>query len=266
MEDLDPLTARPEHERSQLADLEALELGWDPPVVRQSERRERHDAVLRELIDRGLTFPCYCTRREVLEAAAAAHGEGPEGAYPGTCRSLGAAARAEREAAGRRPALRLRVDAGLRVAVEDRLHGRVEGPVDELVLRRGDGVPAYNLAVVVDDADAGVEEVVRGDDLLASTPRQAHLAALLGLPPVSYAHVPLVLGPTGRRLAKRDGAVTLADRAARGQGPLEVRSVLAASVGLAEPGERPSLDALLARFDAARLPREPWVLPASLLA
>ncbi len=228
--------------------------------MRQSTRRPRHDEVIAELTARGLTYPCFCTRREIHQAPAAPHG--PEGAYPGTCRDLTVAERSAREAAGRRPAIRLRTH-GETVVVDDRLHGRVEGVVDDVVLRRGDGTPAYNLAVVVDDADAGVEEVVRGDDLLPSTPRQVHLARLLGLAVPAHAHVPLVLGPTGARLAKRDGAVTLPDREALGESPLDVRSILARSVGLAEPGERPSLDELIARFDPDRLPRTPWRLGAA---
>ena len=113
----------------------------------------------------------------------------------------------------------------------DRLCGPVTAVVDDLVLRRNDGIAAYNLAVVVDDDAQGIGEVVRGDDLLSSTPRQVHLARLLGIEPPGYAHVPLVLGPDGERLAKRDGAVTLADRRARGETPDEVRTLLAASLG-----------------------------------
>jgi glutamyl-tRNA synthetase len=124
-------------------------------------------------------------------------------------------------------------------------------------------VPAYNLAVVVDDADQGVEEVVRGDDLLSSTPRQAHLADLLGLRRPTWAHVPLVVGPDGERLAKRHGAVTLADLAAQGVGPDEVRARLAVGLGLAEPGEPVFAGALLARFDLTALPLEPWVWEGS---
>jgi glutamyl-tRNA synthetase len=135
--------------------------------------------------------------------------------------------------------------------------------VDDVVIRRNDGAPGYNLAVVVDDADQGVEEVVRGADLLDSTPRQALLGRLLGLPAPAYAHVPLVLGPDGARLAKRHGAVTLADRAARGQSSARVRGELAASVGLAEAGEEPSMDDLLARFDPGAIPFEPTVLAAA---
>ena len=127
-------------------------------------------------------------------------------------------------------------------------------------MRRNDGVPAYNLAVVVDDTAAGVGEVVRGADLLETTPRQLHVAARLGLPAAGYAHVPLVLGPDGARLAKRHGAVALADRIAAGESPAEVRAALARSVGLAGAGELPTLDELLERFDPSALPTEPTVL------
>ncbi len=256
VEDLDPSDARPEHERGQLADLAAIGLDWDPPLVRQSERREAHEAAIERLVGDGRTYPCYCTRREIREAAAAPHG--PAGAYPGTCRDLTAAERREREATGRPPALRLRAGAEV-VTVEDGLAGSISLAVDDLVLRRNDGIPAYNLAVVVDDAFQGIEEVVRGDDLLDSTPRQVLLARLLDLPAPAYAHVPLVVGPDGQRLAKRHGAVTLADLAARGVGAAEVRSRLAASLGLAEPGEQVAAADLVERFDPARLPRDPWV-------
>jgi glutamyl-tRNA synthetase len=264
IEDLDPVASRAEHEAQQLADLAALGLRHDGPVVRQSERRFRHEEALADLEQRGLTYRCYCTRREVREATVAPHGDLPEGAYPGTCRELGRADRAGREAAGRRPAVRLRAS-GEVVTIRDRLHGEVTRRMDDVVLRRGDGVPAYNLAVVVDDADQGVGEVVRGDDLLDSTPRQAHLAGLLGITAPTWAHVPLVLRPDGRRLAKRYGAVTLTDMRELGWEPSEVRSLLAASVGLCEVGEPVTLEELAARFDPARLPSEPWLLdPATL--
>jgi glutamyl-tRNA synthetase len=124
----------------------------------------------------------------------------------------------------------------------------VSGVVDDFVVRRNDGAFAYNLAVVVDDAEQGVGEVVRGADLLDSTPRQLWLAGQLGLTAPCHAHLPLMLGPDGTRLAKRHGAVTLADRAALGQSADDVRAELAASVGLAEPGERVSPAELVERF------------------
>lgn len=259
MEDLDRVTSSPDHERRQLADLAALGLDWDGEVVRQSERFDRYEAAIARLTAAGLTYECFCSRREIREAASAPHGDLPDGAYPGTCLHLPASERRARERAGRRPALRLRAGA-VRVSLTDRVHGPTTGRVDDVVLRRADGVPAYNLAVVVDDDAQGVEEVVRGDDLLSSTPRQLHLGRLLGLAEPAHAHVPLVLAPDGSRLAKRHGSVTLSDRAARGQSPAEVRSWLARSLALAEPGEPVTPAELVERFDPARLPREPWVL------
>lgn len=257
IEDLDPGRSRREHETGQLSDLAALGLDWDGPVVRQSERRRRHRAALETLRATGLVYPCWCTRAEIREAASAAHGAGgigSEGAYPGTCRRLTAAQRAARERGGRAAALRL--DAGgERVAFVDRLHGPVEGVVDDLVLWRGDDTPAYNLAVVVDDADQGIGEVVRGDDLLETTPRQLLLQRLLGLPEPAYAHVPLVLGPDGARLAKRHGAVTLADRRAQGETPADVLAWMGRSLDLASPGEPVDLPLLLERFEPDALPR-----------
>ncbi len=249
MEDLDRGRVRERFHAEQEADLAALGLDWDGPVERQSERTARYAAALAELEAQGLVYPCWCTRAEIREAASAPHGELPEGAYPGTCRELGARARAEREAGGRPPALRVRAGAA-REAFVDRLRGPVKGVVDDVVVQRNDGVYAYNLAVVVDDAAQGVGEVVRGADLLDSTPRQRWLAARLGHEPPAHAHVPLLLGDDGARLAKRHGAVTLADRAALGESPADVRAALAASVGLAEPGEPVTPDTLVARVRA----------------
>jgi glutamyl-tRNA synthetase len=263
MEDLDRVQASADHERSQLADLAALGLDWDGEVVRQSERFDRYEAAIDQLAAAGMTYPCWCTRREIREAAAAPHGEAaPDGAYPGTCRELTAAERRERVASGRPAALRLR-GPGTELTVDDDLLGPVTALVDDVVLRRNDGVPAYNLAVVVDDAAQGIEQVVRADDLASSAPRQRHLAGLLGLPPVRYAHVPLVLGPSGDRLAKRDGAVTLADQQAAGRSPAEVCGALARSLGVLT-GAGPAIPAdLVAGFDPAGLPSGPWQLAAA---
>jgi len=257
MEDLDQVVSDPVHEAGQLADLEALGLDWDGEVVRQSERRDRYDAAITRLDEMGLVYDCFCSRKEILSASAAPHGPSPEGAYPGTCRELTAVQRSARVADGRRPAKRLRTD-GRVVEVFDALHGPFAAVVDDLVLRRNDGTPAYNLAVVVDDAAQGVDQVVRGDDLLPSTPRQVHLGRLLGLPTPSYVHVPLVLNRSGVRLAKRDGAVTLADRLELGEDAVAVRSMLAGSLGLCEAGERPSTADLLQGFRIEQLPTTPW--------
>jgi len=248
LDDLDTGRVRPHFAERQLADLRAIGLDSDGPVMRQSERTGHYAAALAALEGAGLVFECFCTRAEIREAASAPHGPLLEGAYPGTCRELSGDERAARRAAGRPPALRLRAGSA-EVTFADRLLGPRTGIVDDFVLRRGDGAFAYNLAVVVDDAAQGVEEVVRGADLLDSTPRQIHLARLLGVAVPAYAHVPLVLGPDGARLAKRHGGVTL-----REVGPSAAVAWMARSLGSA-----PATTAreLLTGFDPAGLPREP---------
>jgi glutamyl-tRNA synthetase len=257
MEDL-TTGAAPVREQEQLDDLAALGLDRDGPVVRQSARAKRYDAAISRLERDGLTYSCYCSRREVAEASAAPHGP-PAGTYPGTCRALDAADRRKREATGRRAAIRLRA-ADREAAFDDRLTGEHRGVVDDFVLRRADGVAAYNLAVVVDDAQQGVTQVVRGDDLLHTTARQVLLQRLLGLPTPDYLHVPMVLGPDGERLAKRHGAVGLTERLAAGDTVGRVVGMLAWSLGLAAEGEELQARTVLERFDPDRLSREPWVL------
>jgi len=255
IDDLDPARSRPEHEERQLADLAALGIDWDGEPVRQSEQRPRHELALATLEASGATYPCWCTRAEIRAAAEAPHGHLPEGAYPGTCRNLSATERDEREHSGRPAALRLAAG-GEQIEFEDLLHGPVSGAVDDFVLRRGDGTPAYHLATVVDDAEAGVGEVVRGEDLLESTPRQIVLQRHLGLEQPGYAHVPLVLGPDGERLAKRHGAVTLAEYPGGAGGAL---GWMAQSLRL--PASKPKTAGdLLEGFDPVEIPREPTVL------
>jgi glutamyl-tRNA synthetase len=243
MEDLDTARVRPGSAEEQLSDLAAIGLDWDGDVVFQSQRLDLYAGAIARLRDAGRVYECFCTRAEIRAAASAPHGPLPEGAYPGTCLRLSDAERAERRAAGRPPALRVRADAAT-VTFEDRLRGSQEGVVDDFVVRRNDGAPAYNLAVVVDDADQGVDEVVRGADLVGSTPRQLLLYRLLGLPAPAYAHVPLVLGPDGARLAKRHGDVTL-----REVQPAAARAWMLRSLGLPE-------DLSPAGFDPVTLPRE----------
>jgi glutamyl-tRNA synthetase len=249
MEDLDLVTARRDAEAIQLAELAAIGLDWDGPVVRQQERFDRYHDAISTLVAAGLTYECFCSRREIREAAAAPHGG--EVAYPGTCRELTDAARAARREE-RPPALRLR-SPGAAITIEDALAGAFTAVPDDVVLRRNDGVPAYNLAVVVDDAAQGIDQVCRGDDLLASSPRQALLQDLLGLPRVTYAHVPLVVGPDGQRLAKRHGAVTLEDLAPVAPG--RVVAALARSLGVLVAGPTAMAADALAVFEPADLAR-----------
>ncbi|WP_427135512.1 tRNA glutamyl-Q(34) synthetase GluQRS [Pseudarthrobacter sp. S9] len=251
VEDLD--RARAGAEAEQLRDLAAIGVTWDGGVVRQTDRQPLYAEAIGRLTAAGLTYECFCTRREIQEAPSAPHA--PQGAYPGTCRGL-SAAELELKRAARPAAVRLRASVA-EGTVRDVLHGSYTGMVDDFVLRRNDGVTAYNLAVVVDDAAQGIDQVVRGDDLLPSTPRQAYLASLLNMPVPEYAHVPLVLNADGARLAKRDGAVTLADLARAGVPVDAVRDALLASLALPEG----ALEQALAVFDPAALPREPWVWP-----
>ncbi len=241
----------------QIADLHALGLAWEEPVLYQTDRLPRYRQIIDDLTATGRTFECFCTRREILEAPSAPHT--PPGAYPGTCRTLTAAQREAKRAVGRPPAIRIIADRST-YTVDDVLHGRYTGAVDDFVIQRGDGTPAYNLAAVVDDAEQGIDQVCRGEDLLSSAPRQAYLATLLGYSPPTYAHVPMVLNLDGVRLSKRDGAVTLADLAATGVDADTVLDRIAVSLGLATAGEHVDIATLAARFDPAVLPRTPWIV------
>ncbi|WP_026157096.1 tRNA glutamyl-Q(34) synthetase GluQRS [Corynebacterium capitovis] len=255
VEDIDSERSSPESAARQIEDLSALGLDFDPPVVYQSQRGDLYQAAL----DRLPVYECYCTRRDIREAAAAPHAQ--PGMYPGTCRNLTEEQRASRRsqlaAEGRLPSIRLRATADAYV-VQDYYHGEVVGAVDNVVLKRGGNVNqaqagdwAYNLAVVVDDGEQGVDQVVRGDDLLSSAPTQGYLARLLGYAEPQYVHVPLVVNAAGVRLAKRDGAVTLRDMGLEAAWPELVRSVGCA--GAASTSE------LLETFDPAGLPPEAWV-------
>ena len=271
VEDLDASRSRPEHEAGQLADLAALGLVSDEPIVRQSERTEIYEDAIDRLDRQGALYRCWCTRAEIREAASAPHGPLPEGAYPGTCRHLSAAERAERERSGRPPALRL--DAGaVRIAFTDRLLGRGRTSWTTSWSAATTAHPPTTSRWRSTTTPRRIGEVVRGADLIDTTARQLHVARRLGLREPTYAHVPLMLGPDGARLAKRHGAVTLADRVALGETPLQVRSALAASVGLAEPGEEPTLEQLAdadrpaAGRGMTRLRLVRWWLPIGLCA
>lgn len=267
VEDLDPATARADHEASQLRALQALGLDWDGPVMHQSHRRAEHRVALEALREMRVLYPCFCSRREIREAAQAPHDDGPDRGYPGTCRGLQPAQVQAHLDAGRRPAWRA-LAAGARLEFRDLVHGASFGVCDDFVVQRNDGLVAYHVAVVVDDAAQAVTHIVRGDDLLDSTPRQRWLQDRLGLPEPEYAHVPLVLGADGARLAKRHGAVRLDDLAQRGLTARDVLARLGASLGWCADDDRRSIERLLAafvaQFDIDDLPRTPWTLERSL--
>ncbi|WP_342318849.1 tRNA glutamyl-Q(34) synthetase GluQRS [Corynebacterium mayonis] len=255
VEDIDSERSSAESAERQIEDLTSLGLDFDPPVVYQSARGALYEAALSRLP----VYECYCTRRDIREAAGAPHIQ--PGMYPGTCRNLTEKQRETQRfqltAEGRLPALRLRA-AVPEWSVRDYYRGTYTGPVDDVVLKRGGNLNqaqagdwAYNLAVVVDDGEFLVDQVVRGDDLLDSAPAQAYIASLLGYAEPEYVHVPLVVNTSGKRLAKRDGAVTL-----RQMGLDVAWEELARSVGCA--GVR-SAGELLEVFDPLRLQRDPWV-------
>lgn len=266
IEDLDRARCRPQFLEDLLRDLEWLGLAWDEEPLYQSQRGEVYEEALAGLERQGRIYPCFCTRAEIARAASAPHAgeEGPR--YPGTCAHLSSEARAER-ARTRTPALRFRAAPGV-VSFVDGLQGPyaqdVEAAVGDFVVRRNDGVASYQLAVVVDDAASGITDVLRGEDLLSSTPRQIQLYEALGLSAPRFFHVPLVLGEDGRRLAKREGAFALAELRERGLAPERVLGVLAAWSGLGE-GSPVSLAELVQRFRSEALPRTPVVARESLL-
>lgn len=263
VDDLDPNVSTVENEHLQRADLDALGITFDGPELRQSERSDRYTAAIDQLRAADLLYPCYCSRREVREAAQAPHVHLPDGAYPGTCRDLTAAERAAK--AEHRPAA-LRIRSGHpTIKFVDRHYGAQSELVDDFVVQRNDGVASYNLATVLDDADQGVTEVVRGADLLPGTARHIWLREALGLDHVEHAHVPLMIDDAGDRLAKRGGGVTLAELAELGHDVATVRRQLAVSIGLwdANDPHRPSMSELLDHFDPSTLPTTDtvWHLP-----
>ncbi len=259
IEDLDRINSKPEHEERQINELAQLGMMFGSNFIRQSERFDLYRDIVEGLSQRDLVYPCYCTRREILESTQAPHGPSIEGAYAGTCRNLSASDRSERERSGRPPAWRLRTN-NEKYIVDDVVAGPTATVIDDMVLLRNDGVPAYNLAVVVDDAAQGVTQIVRGDDLLHGTGRHIHLQKLLGYPTPQYVHVPLVVGPDRERLAKRHGAITLEDLGQRGTGNQEVLSELARSIG-SQVVQPESVSDLLGDFNLDRLPRSPWTIP-----
>lgn len=259
IEDLDRPRVRPGASEVLLADLRWLGLDWEEgpdvggpaaPYV-QSERTAHYEFFLQRLHKAGLVYPCYCSRADIARVASAPHGnEGP--CYPGTCRQLSRAQRRRHEVLGRRPCLRLRVPAERVITFDDLLAGQssqhIQHVVGDFILRRADGIFAYQFAVVVDDGLMRINQVVRGSDLLASTARQILLFEALAFPVPAFAHVPLYLDSAGQRLAKREQSAGLQLLRASGASPEHVVGQLAASCGLARPGEALSAGQLVQHY------------------
>lgn len=274
IEDLDMPRCRPEYRAAALADLAWLGLDWDaggepvPGALDQGTRIELYRQHLHRLAAAGLAYPCVCTRKDIEEASSAPHGDdGP--VYPGTCRGRFANAEAARQASGRAPAWRFRWE-GAPVCFHDELQGEVAADpaaLGDFVLWRRDDLPAYQLAVAVDDALQGVTQVLRGRDLLLSTARQLALYRALGLPaPARWAHVPFVQEAGGRRMAKREGDLALRALREQGADPARVTGLLAFSAGLLPAPAPIQPRDLLATFDLRRVARADYALQPQDLA
>ncbi|PWW06510.1 glutamyl-tRNA synthetase [Paenibacillus cellulosilyticus] len=270
IEDIDKPRSRPHYAKQAIDDLRWLGLDWDEgpdvggpyaPYV-QSEREEQYEAALQQLLDQDKLYPCFCSRAELQAIASAPHGLSAEGpAYPGLCRHLTSAEREERTAV-KQPSLRFAMPEQP-VAYMDEAAGLqkfASGAGGDFVVKRADGIISYQLAVVVDDAAMGITDVLRGYDLLDSTPRQLLLYEALGLAPPRFAHVPLMLGSDGNRLAKRHGAISLASIRERGLLPELIVGALASWSGLHDRTEPIAARELIKSFDLNNVPKEPIIV------
>jgi glutamyl-tRNA synthetase len=294
LEDIDPERSRAAFADEIMEDLAWLGLTWDEgpgtggphAPYAQSARLERYAALLADFARRGLVYPCYCTRKELRTLASAPH-VGDEGApYPGTCRTLGESALAAHAASGKKASLRLNTDLAMRIPGAERASRPAAGiePLSfrdavlgeqrrslgdcggDFALRRSDGVVAYQLAVAADDAAMNITEVVRGDDLLPSTPRQLLLFRLMGEIPPSYAHLPLLRDAQGERLAKRHKALELAALRSAGIAPEAITGFLAFLAGWLDKPEAAGPGDLLPHFSWERLRSRLPYLPEDPLA
>lgn len=273
IEDLDPDRSRPQWTAQLLDDLCWLGLDWDegPGIggpyapYEQNCRRARYAQALERLEAQGLIYACYCTRAEVRAAASAPHGAEQREHCPNNCWLLSTTERQAREAAGRRPCLRIQMpDTIAPIQFEDLGRGVISENLAQVagdfVIRRADGVHAYQLAVVVDDGDMAISQVIRGADLLDSTARQIWLHRVLGYTPPTFGHVPLLIDPDGHRLSKRQASLAVAALRAAGKRPVEIIGRLAFWAGLTPAPEAVSPHELVGTLDLSTLSREPIVV------
>lgn len=266
IEDLDIVRSRREYIEKAAADLQFLGMDWDlgGTDLLQSERSAFYREQLEKLEALGLVYPCFCTRAQ-LHAASAPHASDGEPVYDGRCREL-APAEVEKLAKDRIPALRLKVNDEI-ITFTDGHYGPVTQNLatecGDFILRRSDGIFAYQLAVVADDAAMGVTQVVRGRDLLSSTPRQLYLYRLLDLKAPAFYHTPLLLAPDGRRLSKRDGDLSLDSLRSRYTAP-EIVGRLAYLAGLIDRPEALVPAELVPHFSWEKVPKEDILLPLDL--
>jgi glutamyl-tRNA synthetase len=265
IEDIDSPRIKAGAAAEALDDLRWLGLDWDDDPIVQTERLDLYEAALERLKSQNLIYPCTCTRSDVEQAASAPHADAADVVYPGTClhRSPADALKLDRQYAWR-----CRVD--VVPAFDDHFRGPVHLTRSDIggdfVVWKSQGGPAYQLAVVVDDADNGVTIVVRGDDLVSSTPRQLLLYRALGLAPPVFAHVPLVVGPDGRRLAKRHGDTRLSSLRAAGVQAEQVLGLLAWSCGWQTEPLPVAAPELVRHFRLKAIPAKPFVVTTDLLA
>ncbi|EFM13168.1 Glutamyl/glutaminyl-tRNA synthetase, class Ic, catalytic domain [Paenibacillus curdlanolyticus YK9] len=275
MEDIDKPRSKAQFASQALEDLRWLGLDWDegPDVggpyapYQQSLREQLYEDALGQLEQRGRLYPCFCSRAELLAVASAPHGLSAEGpAYGGTCRNLTASERAER-CLHKHPSIRFTMEER-DIVFEDGIAGLQAFPPGaggDFVVKRADELFSYQLAVVVDDIAMGITDVLRGYDLLDSTPRQLMLYEALGATPPRFAHVPLLLGEDGKRLAKRHGSISLAAIRERGVQPERVLGLLAAMSGLIDRPAPIAAGELVGGFTLAQIPREPVIVDSQTL-
>ncbi|HVT88901.1 MAG TPA: tRNA glutamyl-Q(34) synthetase GluQRS [Tepidisphaeraceae bacterium] len=267
IEDLDGPRIKPHADQQAMQDLRWLGIDWDEGPIYQSKRTDRYAAAVKELLDQKLAYPCICTRREAALAASAPHAEDGAAVYPGTCRGKYNSIEAARSASGREPAIRLAMPQAP-LEFTDQFCGQQrwnnsQQQLGDFVIAKSDGTAAYQLAVVVDDAEMGITQIVRGEDLLDSTPRQMIVYHALNMADriPHYFHLPLVVGTDGRRLAKRHGDTRLSHYRESGISARRIRGLLARWSGVPCDSDI-SIEQLLKQFDLARLPHDRMIMSA----